>query len=28
MGPFSLLDYAGLDTAMWIAEASYGEYRV
>jgi 3-hydroxybutyryl-CoA dehydrogenase len=27
MGPFTLLDYAGLDTAMWIAGAFYDEYK-
>ncbi len=27
MGPFTLLDYIGLDTTMWIAEAFYDEYK-
>jgi 3-hydroxybutyryl-CoA dehydrogenase len=27
MGPFTLLDYIGLDTVMWIAEAFYDEYK-
>lgn len=27
MGPFTLLDYAGLDTTMWAAEAIYEEYK-
>ena len=27
MGPFILLDYVGLDTALWAAEAIYNEYR-
>src|SRR6266567_2272799 len=27
MGPFTLLDYVGLDTTMWVAEAIYDEYR-
>lgn len=27
MGPFTLLDYIGLDTTMWIAEAFYNEYE-
>jgi 3-hydroxyacyl-CoA dehydrogenase len=27
MGPFTLLDYVGLDTTMWIAEAFYDEYK-
>ena len=27
MGPFTLLDYVGLDTTMWAAEAIYDEYK-
>lgn len=27
MGPFTLLDYVGLDTTMWAAEAIYNEYK-
>jgi len=27
MGPFTLLDYVGLDTTLWAAEAIYDEYR-
>jgi len=27
MGPFTLLDYVGLDTTMWAAEAIYEEYK-
>ena len=27
MGPFTLLDYIGLDTTMWAAEAIYDEYK-
>ena len=27
MGPFTLLDYVGLDTTMWAAEAIYHEYK-
>lgn len=27
MGPFTLLDYVGLDTTLWAAEAIYEEYR-
>src|SRR5438876_5740094 len=27
MGPFTLLDYVGLDTTLWAAEAIYGEYK-
>jgi 3-hydroxybutyryl-CoA dehydrogenase len=27
MGPFTLLDYVGLDTLMWAAEAIYNEYK-
>jgi len=27
MGPFTLLDYVGLDTTMWAAEAIYFEYK-
>jgi 3-hydroxybutyryl-CoA dehydrogenase len=27
MGPFNLLDYVGLDTTMWAAEAIYEEYK-
>jgi 3-hydroxybutyryl-CoA dehydrogenase len=27
MGPFTLLDYIGLDTIMWVAEAIYDEYK-
>ncbi len=27
MGPFALLDYVGLDTIMWAAEAIYNEYK-
>jgi len=27
MGPFTLLDYSGLDTTMWAAEAIYDEYK-
>jgi 3-hydroxybutyryl-CoA dehydrogenase len=27
MGPFTLLDYIGLDTTMWVAEAVYDEYK-
>jgi 3-hydroxybutyryl-CoA dehydrogenase len=27
MGPFTLLDFVGLDTALYIAEAMYNEYR-
>lgn len=27
MGPFALLDYIGLDTLMWAAEAIYNEYK-
>jgi 3-hydroxybutyryl-CoA dehydrogenase len=27
MGPFTLLDYIGLDTTMWVAEAIYDEYK-
>jgi 3-hydroxybutyryl-CoA dehydrogenase len=27
MGPFTLLDYVGLDTALWAAEAIYDEYK-
>lgn len=27
MGPFTLLDYVGLDTTLWAAEAIYNEYR-
>jgi 3-hydroxybutyryl-CoA dehydrogenase len=27
MGPFTLLDYVGLDTTLWIAEAFYNEYK-
>jgi 3-hydroxybutyryl-CoA dehydrogenase len=27
MGPFTLLDCVGLDTAMWIAGAFYDEYK-
>jgi 3-hydroxyacyl-CoA dehydrogenase len=27
MGPFTLLDYVGLDTALWAAEAIYEEYK-
>ena len=27
MGPFTLLDYIGLDTTLWIAEAFYEEYK-
>jgi 3-hydroxybutyryl-CoA dehydrogenase len=27
MGPFTLLDYIGLDTSMWAAEAIYNEYK-
>ncbi len=27
MGPFTLLDYGGLDTTMWAAEAIYDEYK-
>ena len=27
MGPFTLLDYAGLDTTLWAAEAIYEEYK-
>jgi 3-hydroxybutyryl-CoA dehydrogenase len=26
MGPFELLDYVGLDTTLWAAEAIYNEY--
>ena len=27
MGPFTLLDYVGLDTTLWAAEAIYEEYK-
>jgi 3-hydroxybutyryl-CoA dehydrogenase len=27
MGPFTLLDYVGLDTTLWAAEAIYDEYK-
>jgi 3-hydroxybutyryl-CoA dehydrogenase len=27
MGPFTLLDYVGLDTTLWAAEALYEEYK-
>jgi 3-hydroxybutyryl-CoA dehydrogenase len=27
MGPFALLDYVGLDTTLWAAEAIYEEYK-
>jgi 3-hydroxybutyryl-CoA dehydrogenase len=27
MGPFTLLDYVGLDTTLWAAEAIYNEYK-
>ena len=27
MGPFTLLDYVGLDTTMWAADAIYEEYK-
>jgi 3-hydroxybutyryl-CoA dehydrogenase len=27
MGPFTLLDYVGLDTTLWAADAIYNEYR-
>lgn len=27
MGPFTLLDYIGLDTTLWAAEAIYDEYK-
>jgi len=27
MGPLTLLDYIGLDTVMWVAEAIYDEYK-
>jgi 3-hydroxybutyryl-CoA dehydrogenase len=27
MGPFTLLDYVGLDTTLWAAEAVYEEYK-
>jgi 3-hydroxybutyryl-CoA dehydrogenase len=27
MGPFTLLDYIGLDTVVWAAEAIYNEYK-
>ncbi len=27
MGPFTLLDYVGLDTTMWASEAIYDEYK-
>ena len=27
MGPFTLLDYVGLDTLVWAAEAIYNEYK-
>ena len=27
MGPFTLLDYVGLDTTLWAAEAIYEEFK-
>jgi 3-hydroxybutyryl-CoA dehydrogenase len=27
MGPFTLLDYVGLDTTLWAADAIYEEYK-
>ena len=27
MGPFTLLDYVGLDTTMWAADAIYDEFK-